>query len=117
MQREDSDGIIISCDFCGMDWDPYDQTNPRPMTEGHRGSVICLLCVQVALDAGAATHDGDKFECTMCRKRLEASDVAHWRPAEPSTLPGGNSDAAICESCIEQAVTVFSKDADVDWAG
>ena len=116
MQREAEGGIIISCDFCGTDWDPYDETNARPMTEGHRGSVICLACVRRALDEAAVETDAGDVACTMCLKEQDASSMPHWRPARPDPEPpGGNPVAAICDDCIEQAARVFHKDADVDF--
>ena len=42
MQREDPEGIVISCDFCRRDWD-----GQEAMIEGHHGSILCLLSVSI----------------------------------------------------------------------
>ncbi len=40
MQRDEDGGVVISCDYCGRDWHPYQPDPDNPMIEGHRGSVI-----------------------------------------------------------------------------
>ncbi len=108
MQREATDGgIIISCDFCGTDWDPYDMDQPRPMMEGHRGSVICLPCVKVALVEIAP--GSDPYECTLCRKETLPADLPRWHS------DGGAMPANLCKDCLNQAAGTFSKDPDIDW--
>ena len=100
MQRTVDGGVIISCDFCGTDWDQI-----KPMVEGHRGSVICLVCLEIAL---ADAQAGDSpFSCTLClREELDAT-LPHW--------PHADRDAVICQDCIHQAARQFSKDKDIDW--
>ena len=105
MQRTEPEGIVISCDFCGCDWDEV-----KPMIEGHRGSVLCLECLKLALPATEAGQDG--FACTMCIRDLP-SYVPRW--AHPRPGPGANPTAVLCEDCISQAAGTFSKDPDVDW--
>lgn len=110
MQRTENKLIVISCDFCGDDWDEV-----KPMIEGHHGSVLCLACLKVALE-GLATAEG-RFACTMCLRELPGT-MEHWRPArEPGValLPGANPLAVICVDCVNQAAGTFSKDPDVDW--
>ena len=85
MQRTENGFIIISCDFCGTDWDEV-----IPMIEGHRGSVLCLDCMKTALDHMVA--DEVKFECSMCLREQPGSKL-HWRPdrvAGVPLLPGAN---------------------------
>jgi len=109
MQRQTTDGIIISCDFCGTDWDPHDTTCARPMVEGHHGSVICLTCLQQALADHA--EPAGPYTCTMClREGLEKSRWFH-----PAPVPGDglNDGATVCLSCIKQAARRFHKDPDV----
>lgn len=113
MQRTDGEGLIISCDFCGTDWDPYDETQSRPMVEGHHGSVICLECVKLAL-AELAAHPGE-YRCTLCIRDGIAADVPRWNRADSVTSPGLNPDALGCRDCIHQAAGKFSKDPDVKW--
>jgi len=105
MQRTQNDGIIISCDFCGQDWDEV-----LPMIEGHHGSVLCLSCLQKALEQKAPAPQG--FDCTLCLQHQDAGVIA-WTPAERSSA--ANPVAAACESCLKQAAGTFSKDPDVDW--
>ena len=113
MQRTEPDGIIISCDFCGTDWDPYDESNPRPMIEGHLGSIVCLECVKLAL-AEMSPRAGD-FRCTMCIIEGIKPEVPRWAHPAPTPSPGLNPDALICKPCIHQAAGRFSKDPDVPW--
>lgn len=111
MQRTEDGLIIISCDFCGTDWDEV-----LPMIEGHHGSVLCLECLKLALDQLADTGD-QKLECTMCIRPV-AQAKRHWRPVRDAAvaLPAGaNPQALICEGCVNQAAGTFSKDPDVDW--
>jgi hypothetical protein len=115
MQRTDEGGIVISCDFCGTDWDPYDEANPRPMVEGHHGSVICLECVKLALDQMAAAPQGGEYSCTMCIREGIASDVPRWSHPATQACAGLNPHATICRPCIRQAAGRLSKDPDVAW--
>ncbi|MEX2216236.1 MAG: hypothetical protein WD768_19150 [Phycisphaeraceae bacterium] len=111
MQRTEQGLVIISCDFCGTDWDEV-----IPMIEGHRGSILCLECLKVALDALVDTGE-KKLDCTMCLQPV-AEAKRHWKPARDTAVtlpPGGNAHAVLCESCMNQAAGTYSKDPDVDW--
>lgn len=100
MQRTEHGYIIISCDYCGTDWDEV-----RPMIEGHRGSVLCLNCLKVALaDLQPAA---EAFTCNLCQRERIAAGTLQW------TSPAQGVHA--CESCVKQAAGTFSKDPDVDW--
>lgn len=105
MQRSENDGIIISCDYCSLDWRPYQPDSTNPMIEGHRGSVICLSCVKTAL--GEVNVGAGEYDCALCvREQL------------PETLPrwsGKRAEAVLCRDCLNQAAGAFSKDPDVDW--
>ena len=106
MQRNENNGVIISCDFCGTDWDEV-----IPMIEGHRGSVLCLTCLKQALQHADAKNGS--FSCTLCLRDGISADVARWSTsASPSAA---NASAVICHDCINQAANSFSKDSDVDW--
>ncbi len=113
MQRTEPGGVIISCDFCGTDWDPYDETCARPMAEGHHGSVICLECVKQALRQ-IAEGEGEYF-CTMCIREGISADLPRWKHPGPAPSPGLNPNAVLCRDCLYQAAGKFSKDPDVDW--
>lgn len=111
MQRTEDGGIVISCDFCGTDWDEV-----KPMIEGHHGSVLCLACLQTALEQAGPGDGGMAAEaqlaCTMCLQEPE-QDKARWAPTP--RLAGANPIALICTDCIHQAAGTFSKDPDIDW--
>jgi len=113
MQRSEQDGIVISCDFCGTDWDPYDESNPRPMVEGHHGSVICLECVKLALQQMAPCEG--EYRCTMCIREGLPPDLPRWSHTSAGPSPGLNPTAVACRACIRQAAGRFSKDPDVKW--
>ncbi len=106
MQRYEDGGVVISCDFCGTDWDEL-----LPMIEGHHGSVLCLECFKLALKA-AAPADGP-YACTLCLREKVPATLPRWRP-EP--LPDrANPQAVICQECILQAAKAFDRDEEVDW--
>lgn len=112
MQRTENDGVIISCDFCGSDWDPYDDSFARPMVEGHHGSVICLDCLRRALNEMTAAQA--PFHCCMCLQD-RPPPTPRWAHPQPAPSPGLNPNAAACKSCLHQAAGRFSKDPDVKW--
>ena len=107
MQRTENNLIIISCDFCGIDWDEI-----IPMIEGHHGSIICLDCLKKALDH--ATTSNTDFDCTMCLQH-KPSSTKHWRNSTPSAIEGLNPHAIICWDDIRQAAKAFHKDKEVDF--
>ena len=113
MQRQEASGVVISCDFCGVDWDPYDQQMTRPMVEGHHGSVICLGCLQSALKQ-MAEGEGP-FRCTMCLREDLDPATEQWSHPNPTPAAGLNVDAVACRACLRQAAGRFHKDPDVDW--
>jgi hypothetical protein len=101
MHRIEDGGLIVSCDFCGTDWN-----GASPVIEGHRGSVICLECLKAALGelcAGAGT-----FKCVLCLREPINAAVERWsHPAHPRTFA--------CKGCVHQSAEVFDADEDVDW--
>ena len=101
MQRHEDDGIIISCDFCGTDWDQV-----KPMIEGHGGSVLCLECFKLGFEQ-ASPEEGE-FRCTICLRDNLPSSLARWsNPRQPQPI--------VCRDCINQAAGTFDKDPDVPW--
>lgn len=112
MQRQvkdgDETGIVISCDFCGTDWDQQ-----SAMVEGHHGSVLCLECCKQGREAlTAAPH---AFDCTLCLQTRPA-DTMHWRHPPFASPPAGfNPEAVLCEACLKQAAAAFHKDPEVPW--
>jgi len=101
MQRIEDGGLIISCDFCRTDWNGQD-----PVIEGHRGAIICLECVKLALDA--LTPANETFKCTLCLREPLPPTMPRWNhPQNPTT--------SACRDCIHQAADVFDRDPDVNW--
>ncbi|MEX0654932.1 MAG: hypothetical protein WD534_15525 [Phycisphaeraceae bacterium] len=107
MQRKEDGGIVISCDFCGVDWD-----EERAMVEGHQGSVLCLDCLKLALDQSEPADES--FNCTMCLQEREPGKRWWMHPA-PQDLPGRNREAAICWDCVRLAAKTYHKDKDIDF--
>lgn len=108
MQRtEDNGGIVISCDFCGTDWDEQ-----LSMIEGHRGSVLCLECLKLALDAAEPADEAT--DCSLCLSGKPAG-TKRWRHPSPKPSPGLNTGATLCWDCIRLAAKGFHKDPDIDF--
>lgn len=100
MQRNENNLVVISCDYCGTDWDEV-----KPMIEGHRGSVLCLNCLKIALtDLQPADTE---FLCNLCQRERLPTGTLRW--TSPVTA------AHACTNCVHQAAGTFSKDPDVDW--
>ena len=112
MQRTTDDGIIISCDFCGTDWDAFDEAQPNPMTEGHHGSVICLNCTKRALEEAAPSEKD--FKCSLGLTDHEAGEVC-WKHPDPTPSDGLNKHAISNWDNIRQAGRAFGKDPDIDY--
>jgi hypothetical protein len=120
MQRDTPDGVIISCDFCGTDWNPYepDPAAQPAMTEGHQGSVLCVDCLQQAMQG--LTPLSQPFDCTLCLRQRPA-DTPAWRPpdraddASPEAaapVAARNPAATLCYDCLRLAAKTFHKDPD-----
>lgn len=107
MQRTEDNGIIISCDYCGTDWDEQ-----LPMIEGHRGSVLCLVCLKQALDN--ASPSDTEIDCALCLSASPAG-TKHWQHPDPKPSPGLNQDALLCWDCIRLAAKGYHKDPDIDF--
>lgn len=101
MQRTEDNGVIISCDFCGTDWDEI-----KPMIEGHHGSVLCLECLGKALKH-ATTQDGE-YRCTLCLREGLPASLPRWQDLD--------SQAVACMDCLHQAAKAFDRDPDVNWS-
>jgi hypothetical protein len=101
MQRIEDGALIISCDFCRTDWNGQD-----PVIEGHRGAILCLECLKLALNALAPANED--FKCVLCLREPIPPTMDRWQhPHSPSTFA--------CRDCIHQAADVFDGDPDVDW--
>lgn len=101
MQRNEDGGIVISCDFCGTDWDEQ-----LPMIEGHHGSVLCLECLKLGIDQ--AIPSDAKYACTLCLRHNIPASLPRWsHPSHP--------EAVACQDCLIQAAKAFDRDPDVAW--
>ncbi len=107
MQRTEDGGIVISCDFCGTDWD-----EELIMIEGHKGSVLCLACLRRALEEAQPADEA--FKGTLCLSEKPVG-TRRWRHPDPKPSPGLNPDAPLCWDCIRLAAKGFHKDPDVDF--
>ena len=106
MQKQQQDGVVIACDFCGDDWDEV-----KAMIEGHHGSVLCLECLKVAM-AGMVPA-AEPFNCTLCLREDLPAATPRWSP-QPRPRDA-NPNAVVCEECLSQAARAFHRDKDVDW--
>jgi hypothetical protein len=101
MHRIEGDGLIVSCDFCATDWD-----GDSAVIEGHRGAVLCLPCLDLALERLAP--GGEEFKCVLClRERIPVNEARWAHPNRPETYA--------CQSCVHQAADVMDRDSDIDW--
>lgn len=116
MQKTEDGMVVIACDFTGIEWD-----EEVPMIEGHRGSVICLDALALAVTGvveateavlGAFGEKGSGLECTMCTRPVETGQKI-WRHPDPPQ--DANPAAVICWDCIQQADRAFAKDPDTSW--
>lgn len=100
MQRFEDGGVVISCDFCGLDWDEV-----KPMIEGHHGAVLCLECLTTAIES--AEQQAGKYSCTLCLRENLPQTLPRWT--------GNRPEATACQDCILQAAKAFDRDKQVDW--
>lgn len=101
MQRIEDGALIVSCDFCRTDWNGQD-----PVIEGHRGAIICLACLKLALDA--LTPANENFKCILCLREPLPPTMDRWQHPQ-------NPTAGACRECIHQAADVFDRDPDINW--
>ena len=109
--------VDFLCDFCGSTWKPE-----RPMMEGHKGSLICGVCLtnaykQVVL-ANAGITVPEHIACTLCLLN-KAGD--YWQSATRVDLQDGEvlvepePGNVVCRWCIERSATMLNKDAESGW--
>lgn len=101
MQRIEDNALIVSCDFCGTDWD-----GQFAAIEGHRGSIVCLECLKRALDERIVALD--PYSCVLCLRDKIPASTPRW-------LHLNHPETYACEPCILQAADAFDRDPDIDW--
>lgn len=106
MQKHANNGVTLHCDFCGSLWDME-----KSMIEGHRGSVLCLDCLDQAIREAKPAET--KFTCTLCLREYDPGQESVWKPADPPA--DANPQAALCLDCVQQADRAFDRDPDTDW--
>src|SRR4030095_9584123 len=99
MQRIEENALIVSCDFCGTDWDGV-----SPVIEGHRGSIICLECMKATPDGMQSGRE--PFTWVLGRREPIPASVERWNHAN-------HAQTYACKSCVHQAAEVFDKDPDI----
>lgn len=105
------------CDYCGNTWG-----DDRPMVEGHRGSLVCAKCLNLAFDLlwnHAPAWDGKSQppppvspdqqmpEGALCRMCLEHREEPCWQ--SPMELDE-NGAAWLCKRCAKQSVVMLERD-------
>jgi len=100
-QRIEEGWLIVSCDFCGTDWD-----GQSAVMEGHRGAIICLECLKVAL--GNLAPGADAYKCILCLRDPIPAVIARWHHEK-------HPDVFACRGCVHQAADVFDRDSSIDW--
>ncbi len=126
------------CDYCGSTW-----SDDRPMVEGHRGSLVCARCLNLAyglLWLSAPKWDGKSPppptppdqqmpQGALCRMCLEHRDEPSWQSpiafgedagedkAQASAPELGVVDggAWLCKRCAKQSVVMLERDPEVGY--
>ncbi len=101
MQKQVSDGIVICCDFCHLEWDGH-----SGMVEGHHGSAICLNCMEKALREKKMGEG--KYACTLCLR-------INMPPSMERSRHRSHPEALVCQECLYQAAKAMTKAPHVDW--
>jgi hypothetical protein len=102
------------CDFCENTW-----ADDRPMVEGHRGSLICAKCLNLAYDllwnhapvAGKKAevpHDQRMPGGLTCRMCLESREEPCWHSPVVD-------ESWICKRCAKQSVVMLERDPEVNY--
>jgi hypothetical protein len=105
------------CDFCGSTWKP-----DRPMVEGHKGTLICGVCLtsacrQVLVDNAGITVP-QHVACTLC---LLNKSGDYWQSAtrvdvsESEIVIEPEPGNAVCRWCIEKSAGMLEKDGEGGW--
>jgi hypothetical protein len=91
------------CDYCSSTW-----SEQRPMVEGHRGSLICGVCLTLAFDElwnrGGGGGIPPESTCALC---LERRDETHWA----SPVMGVHA----CKRCVKQSAVMLERDEEAGW--
>lgn len=89
------------CDFCHSTWE-----DDRPMVEGHRGSLICRYCLDLAFRELWINEQGLDIPadatCILC--------LSH--NGDPAFLSPAFDGIYACKRCVKQAVVMLERDPD-----
>ncbi len=105
------------CDFCGCSY-----RDDRPMIEGHRGSLICGVCLGRAYSQLVVRNAGitvpEHIACTLClmnkqgdyyQSPVRATATEHGADIEQA--PG----ACACRWCVDRSAQMLAKDSEANW--
>lgn len=117
------------CDYCGSTW-----SDDRPMVEGHRGSLVCAKCLNLAFDLlwnRAPAWDGKgpppptppdlaMPEGALCRMCLEHREEPSWQSPmevgeENPELAEQSGGAWLCKRCAKQSVVMLERDPELKY--
>jgi hypothetical protein len=90
------------CDYCGSEW-----TEDLAMVEGHKGSIICGVCLREAYRRVMVLDENNADEGYSCALCLLTKSEKAWR----SSATG----ATICTWCINRSAKMLDKDPDTGW--
>jgi hypothetical protein len=108
MRREgtDEDAAVMGdflCDYCGGAW-----TEDLAMVEGHKGSIICGVCLREAYRRVVVLGESSGEEGYSCALCLLTKPEPAWRSAA--------TGATVCRWCINRSATMLAKDPESGWA-
>jgi hypothetical protein len=105
------------CDFCGCSY-----RDDRPMIEGHRGSLICGVCLGRAYAQLVVRNAGitvpEHVACSLClmnkqgdyyQSPVRATATEHGADIEQA--PG----ACACRWCVDRSAQMLAKDSEANW--
>ncbi len=106
------------CDFCGCSY-----RDDRPMIEGHRGSLICGVCLSKAYTQVVLHNSGitvpEHIACALCLMNKRGD---YWQsPVSAAVTPDGEvvieatPGACACRWCVERSAKMLAADAEAGW--
>jgi len=90
------------CDYCGTEW-----TEDLAMIEGHKGSIICGVCLREAFRQVIVLGQNNAEEGYSCNLCLLTKAEPAWKSSATA--------ATICAWCINRSGGMVAKDSDSGW--